>query len=273
MSTTLTIGPLALPIGLLWAIASVIVAVFAARRAAGSLAGDAERQLLRILLLGVVASRIGFVARFHDAYLQAPLTILDIRDGGWDPIIGLIVATLYAGVRVARIPALRKALVAGLASGALLWVAGDLAFRTLDTEGMPMPALATTTLQGQAVELTSFRGRPTVVNLWATWCPPCRREMPVLANAQRLHQDVHFVFLNQGEAAASVERYLHAGGLELRNVLLDARGEAGARLGSGALPTTLFFDAEGRLVSRRTGELSAASLQSHLQSILPSPPR
>ena len=73
---------------------------------------------------------------------------------------------------------------------------------------------------GTTVRLASFEGRQTVVNLWATWCPPCQREMPVLQKAQAARPDVHFVFVNQGESAQQVAAYLARSGLQLRNVLL-----------------------------------------------------
>jgi thiol-disulfide isomerase/thioredoxin len=117
------------------------------------------------------------------------------------------------------------------------------------------------------VRLDGFAGRPTVVNLWATWCPPCVREMPVLQQAQRAHSDVHFVFVNQGEPAERVRSWLSGRGLELRNVLIDGRGQAGAAFDQQGLPTTLFFDAEGRLVGRRIGELSSATLGEKLDDV------
>ena len=112
-----------------------------------------------------------------------------------------------------------------------------------------------------------------MVNLWATWCPPCQREMPVLQKAQAARPDVHFVFVNQGESAQQVAAYLARSGLQLRNVLLDAKGDAGTALGHRALPTTLFFDAEGRLVDTRLGELSEASLAERLANLPPSGPK
>jgi hypothetical protein len=94
--------------------------------------------------------------------------------------------------------------------------------------------------------------------------------MPVLQKAQAARPDVHFVFLNQGESPRQVAAYLARSGLQLRNVLFDLHGDAGARLGHRALPTTLFFDASGRLVDTRVGELSEASLAERLANLPPS---
>jgi hypothetical protein len=78
---------------------------------------------------------------------------------------------------------------------------------------------------------------------------------------------VNFVFINQGETSQRVESWLSARGLPLQNVLLDSKGEALAAFKQRGLPTTLFFNAEGRLVGSRTGELSKATLAEELRSI------
>jgi thiol-disulfide isomerase/thioredoxin len=106
-----------------------------------------------------------------------------------------------------------------------------------------------------------------VVNLWATWCPPCRREMPVLAAAQKQETGVSFVFVNQGEEGSTAQRYLNIEKLDLANVLLDPGARLGREVGSGSLPTTLFYDTNGRLVDTHLGQLSAASLASKLSKI------
>lgn len=271
MNQTLALGPLVVPIALLLGIAAFTVADAIARRLDRDGAKQAERQLLRILLAGLLAARVAFVLQFGDAYLKAPWTMFDIRDGGWRPAFGFAVAAAYAGVLLVRRPVLRRPLSAALGAGASLWIAGAIALQAAAPQDARLPALTLETVAGQRIALASFQGQPTVVNLWATWCPPCQREMPVLQQAQARHAGIHFVFLNQGEAPDKVLRYLAASRLQLRNVLLDARGEAGAQLGHRALPTTLFFDAQGRLVDTRVGELSEASLAERLQSISPPP--
>jgi thiol-disulfide isomerase/thioredoxin len=103
-----------------------------------------------------------------------------------------------------------------------------------------------------------------VVNLWATWCGPCRAEMPVLAAAQRARPDVRFVFANQGEGPEVVQRYLAAERLALQDVWLDIGSGLGPALGSRGLPTTVFFDADGTRVDAHFGLLNAAALQARL---------
>ena len=136
---------------------------------------------------------------------------------------------------------------------------------------MDKPALSemqVTLLFGESIKLAALAdGKPMVVNLWASWCPPCRREMPVLAAAQQREAGVNFVFVNQGEDGATAQRYLSEGRLGLANVLLDPGAALGREVGSGALPTTLFYDASGRLVDTHLGELSAASLASKLSPL------
>jgi thiol-disulfide isomerase/thioredoxin len=115
------------------------------------------------------------------------------------------------------------------------------------------------------VALHDYRGRPLVINIWATWCPPCRREMPVLQQAQHDYPHVTFLFVNQGETPENVSTFMATTGLMLSHVLFDGTGELARRVGSMALPTTLFYNAEGRLVGSHLGELSRASLRHALE--------
>ena len=89
----------------------------------------------------------------------------------------------------------------------------------------------------------------------------------MLQQAQIENPNVNFVFLNRGESAEQVNQFLVRHRLDLRNVLLDADGAIGAKFGQNAFPTTLFFDAKGRLVDRRIGELSRATLAQRLEAL------
>ena len=123
-------------------------------------------------------------------------------------------------------------------------------------------------LGGQVqMNLAEFQGKPIIVNLWATWRPPCVREMPELHQAQLDHPAVNFVFLNQGEPAEKVRAWLQAQPQPMRKVLMDANRQAAAAFKQGSPPTTLFVDVEGRLAGTRIGELSAATLTERLQAL------
>lgn len=273
----LQIGLLSLPWTLLLVFAAIGLAHGVGQWLARRAGLDAGPQLLRMLLVAVIAARLAFVFVYRDAYLDDWLGIVDIRDGGWMPMAGLMAAGLYVLHVGTRRGLLRKPLWAAYGSGTALYAAGTVAMALGAASHQPLPALSLVGLQGQAVALQQFAGKPVVVNLWATWCPPCRREMPALAAAQQRHPDVHFVFANQGESAGKVLAFLAGNRLVLHNVVLDVRGEVARHFGHRALPTTLFFDARGMLADVRIGEVSQATLTERLArlGVLPSvaPPR
>ena len=222
-----------------------------------------------MLLAALLAARLVFVLTWLDSYRDAPWTLLDIRDGGFTPWAGVAAALLVALWQGARQATLRKPLILGLAAGVLTWGALQGGLRLMaSAENTSRPTVRLTTLAGKSVDLATLAaGQPLVVNLWASWCPPCRREMPVLAAAQQRETGVRFVFANQGEDAAPVLRYLAGNSLKLSNVVFDPAAALGHAVGSKALPTTLFYDATGQLVDTHLGELSAASLASKLQRL------
>jgi thiol-disulfide isomerase/thioredoxin len=163
----------------------------------------------------------------------------------------------------------RALLLVALAAG-LAWLAspGALRFGRDPTPAM-LDALPVAMLDGAPGGLVErAAGRPLVVNLWATWCGPCRHEMPLLGDAQRRRSDVAFAFANQGEDAATAQRYLGESNLALDHVLLDPGRAIGAAIGSRALPITLFYRADGRLVDTHVGALTAGSLEAALRRIV-----
>ena len=155
-------------------------------------------------------------------------------------------------------------------SGAVMALFVTLAITPLRSGNAPAPSATLYELGGAPVPLSEATAdRLTLVNLWATWCPPCRREMPVLQQGQQDYPAVRFLYANQGENADTVRQYLGAEGLRLERVLLDPHRDLGRALGGG-LPTTLLVDAEGRVVNSHLGPLSPASLHHFLRPHLPS---
>ena len=269
MDVSLPIGPFVLPGSLLALAVATICTLWIAKRLGGLRGDEVQGLIWQSLFFGLCVARLAFVWQFGAAYLEAPLDVLDIRDGGWRSDVGFIAGWLYALAQMAHKPLLKRPLLWAMAAGSSLWLAGSVALAAMPGTGQSLPDIELTTAQGARVNLSSFKGAPTVVNLWATWCPPCVREMPVLAQAQIDHPSVHFVFINQREPAERVTAWLAARQLKLRHVLLDDSRKAGAAFGHSALPTTLFFDANGHLVSIRVGELSKATLAEKLRKVMP----
>lgn len=260
------IGPFAFSTNLALLVAVLIVIFTVALRVGRKSGVEIERPLWIILLTGVLAGRIPFVIVYRDMYMQAPWTILDIRDGGFNAMTSVAGALVTAFVLTRYVPSLRKPLSISLGLGVLLWGAGN-ALLSVDTKQISVPPITLTSLEGGAVAIDSLGGKPMVINLWATWCPPCRREMPVLRDAQQTNRDIVFVFANQGESVETVRTFLNAEALVLDNVLLDGKGALARDVGSVAMPTTLFFDSAGKLVDTRVGELSGATLAQRLNAI------
>lgn len=226
-----------------------------------------EPVLTQMLFGGVVCARIAFVLMYLDDYLTKPISIIDIRDGGFLVWVGLVAAALIAAVHLWRKQGLRRPLGAAISIGAIIWVATTGAVRVMGIGQPDIPDAVLTTLDGGSQSLADFKSGPLVVNLWATWCGPCRREMPVLEQAQQREPGIQFVFLNQGESTKTVSQYLAKEELQLSNVLLDGRSEVSREMGVQGMPTTFFFDASGKLVDSHLGELSAATLRRSLKRI------
>lgn len=119
------------------------------------------------------------------------------------------------------------------------------------------------------MSLDDLRGRPFVVNLWASWCGPCRREMPMFLEIASRTPDVPVLLVNQGEEQRLIQSFLEHEGLPAKNILSD-RGASLMRLtGSGGLPTSLFVRPDGRIEQAPMGELSRAALLQGLERLSP----
>jgi thiol-disulfide isomerase/thioredoxin len=261
------LGPMVVPVYALLALAGLGAANAAwawFRRFRGV---DPGAALWKMTVAGFVVARLVFVLRNVDLYVDAPLSALKFRDGGFATWAGWFAAVVVGAVSVRMNVPLRRPLLVATSAGAAIWFGGTMSNRALASQRLPLPSIDVRRLDGTVVALDRFRGRPLIVNLWATWCGPCRREMPALEAAQRAHPGVTFVFVNQGESAQDVQRFLAEQRLELRNILLDPARELGSRTQSLGYPTTLFYDAAGTLRLRHAGELSLATVRENIAAL------
>ncbi|UFN47733.1 TlpA family protein disulfide reductase [Roseomonas sp. OT10] len=122
--------------------------------------------------------------------------------------------------------------------------------------GRPVPELAFTDGEGAPKSLASFAGQGVVLNLWATWCPPCVAEMPALDRLQAMLQAEGIVVVplsSDRGGRAQVAPFYAARGLKHLGMWLDPRGAVGRALGVRGLPTTLVLDRQGRERARLEG--------------------
>lgn len=227
------------------------------RRAAGGL-------LLDAVFWGFVAARVAHIIQWRDEYLQKPLSMLAVSDGGYLWWAGFPVAIVYVLWRTRKISVLRQSVLTGLGAGMLIWLVAGNVLSMMQRSSIDFPEVQLATLDQQPVSLSAYHGKPVVLNLWASWCPPCRREMPAFEQAQEQFPDIAFVMVNQGESLKKVQDFLQAEQLMLNNVLLDPASGVMHQVRARGLPTTLFFDAQRQLQGVHMGEITAAGLKSKI---------
>lgn len=201
---------------LAWAIARMV-----AKRLPDSPYKAAGGMLMDAVFVGFVAARLGYIAQWWDEYAQSPMSMFFIGDQGFTWWIGVAATLVFIWWRTRSTRALRRPVLVGVTAGLLAWFAAGGVLELLQRSAPPLPALALATLDEKPVVLNSYIGRPVVLNLWASWCPPCRREMPVFEQAQAQYPEIAFVMVNQGESAQQARAFLEAQGLQLKDVLLD----------------------------------------------------
>ncbi len=134
--------------------------------------------------------------------------------------------------------------------------------------GRPAPDFTLPALDGSTFRLSDQRGKPVVLNFWATWCGPCQRELPALQRAAE-HYDgvVVFAGVDQAETAETVQRYVDKLGLTFA-IPMDGEQEVGERYGVLGLPTTFFIDESGVIRSIWMGEMNSVTLAENIATIL-----
>lgn len=124
---------------------------------------------------------------------------------------------------------------------------------------------------GKEIKLSAFRGKPVVVNFWASWCPPCRAEMPEFEKvAQEMDGKVVFLMVNMTDGAreteAKAKSFIAEHGFTF-SVYYDTKQEAAYAYGITALPTTVFIDSNGDFIHGIRGGINAAELRKQIARI------
>ena len=129
--------------------------------------------------------------------------------------------------------------------------------------GDPAPALALADVNGAAVDWAQFAGKPLVLNFWASWCPPCVKEMPLLDEFARTHPDIQVLGVAV-EPARAARDYLVEHPVAYRILLgSEFAPDESALLGNsrGVLPYTVLIGADGRIRKRRAGAFAHGELE------------
>jgi cytochrome c biogenesis protein CcmG, thiol:disulfide interchange protein DsbE len=148
-------------------------------------------------------------------------------------------------------------LAAGWTAGTAVFAAPEIQDQAQEPRpGFYAPDFELLSPNGDALRLSDLRGKPVILNLWASWCPPCKAEMPALEN---VHQDyeasglvVLGVNMTYQDSAASAIQFLANEGLTFP-VVMDVDGSVGRRYQMRALPTTFFIERSGIIHSMEVG--------------------
>ena len=135
--------------------------------------------------------------------------------------------------------------------------------------GKPAPTFALREVgTNRTIDISDFKGKPLVINFWATWCGPCWEEHPILvANARMLQPNVQFLGVVFQDQEEKILGFLQQRGTSYPT-LVDDRGKTAIAYGVGGVPETYFLDASGRIVAKHSGPMSADIIQANLQKAL-----
>lgn len=132
--------------------------------------------------------------------------------------------------------------------------------------GEVAPDFAFVLADGRGISLSDLRGRPVVINFWATWCGPCRLEMPEFVALHRSHPDLVVLEVNVMESEATARPFAEEFGMTMP-VILDQEGDVQRAYGVRGLPVTIFINAEGEVVSRWDGILNRTMLAERIAEL------
>src|SRR5437016_4339345 len=147
---------------------------------------------------------------------------------------------------------------------------GDASADSLDVAGKPAPDFTLQSLDGKNIQLSSFRGKAVLLNFWATWCGPCKIEMPWFVELQKEYGPQGFQIVGVAMDDSSTEditKFVREMGINYP-VLLGKEEVGQSYGGVNALPTSFFIDRDGKLVAREFGLQSRSVFVDHIKEAL-----
>lgn len=139
----------------------------------------------------------------------------------------------------------------------------------------PAPDFTLEALDGSQVRLADLKGQVVLVNIWATWCPPCVREIPRLERTYQRYRDQGFVLLGMNttyqDDRAKVATFVRDQGISYP-ILFDMDGTVGRAYASSLMPSSFLIDRAGKIVLVRVGEVDEAQLQEQVAALLADSP-
>jgi len=292
MPEAFLIGPLLIPTRVAGLVFSALLAIWLVRRVAIFLNIDAVLSASIAeysLWVGIAASRLGYVVWNWSAFADKPWTAVYFWQPGYSIAAGLVAALVYALYRIIKQQrVVRSSIAAALGAGftlpailftGMLITMNKFVDPNVLTPGDSVSQYQLTDLNGKPVSFDDYKGKGMVVNFWATWCPPCRREMPLLESVYQQYksQDVIVIGISMGEPRDIVRRYVGSVGVTYpiwgnrarpEQVTIENGVVLSEKFNVVGLPTTFFIDRNGTIQSSRVGELNRAILQERIPELI-----
>lgn len=133
----------------------------------------------------------------------------------------------------------------------------------------PAPTVQGKTLDGSPIDLADYRGKPVVLNFWASWCVPCRREIPAIAAFAKDHPELQVIGVNYQDNMDDANAFVQEFGVTWPSIIDD--GSIGKQFAVPGLPATFLIDADGQVVDRALGEVTKQLLDERVKALSPPP--
>lgn len=260
-----TIGPLAIPngvfAGLLAFLTFTILVSVASRRVDKRL----DRWSTIALLAAAIVARVVYVILHWETFSLSPRRAFMFWQGGFEWISGAVIA-IVSVFFIIRSWRSRGTAIGILVVSALVWVSTDAMLNDKKSTVL-LPDVVLSDTDGINVVLRDYASGPVVINIWATWCPPCRRELPAMIAQAKASPNIPFLFVNQAENPIVVHAFLKQQRLTLDYLVFDKDSSLARELHTVGIPITLFFY-DGVMMDMYAGEISPEVLRKQTVALI-----